>query len=80
MPFHMSSLSLKSVHVIRKNARKAELYYKMYCIFPHLVFFCKNAASYLREYLVFTAISLKKLNLSKKRSYKTNERKDELHY
>jgi hypothetical protein len=35
-------------------------------VFFHILFFCKNTASYLREYLVFKAIILNKLNLSKK--------------
>jgi len=41
-------------------------------IFPHMVCFCKNTASYLREDLVFMAIILKKWNLSTKK-YKKNE-------
>ena len=45
---------------------------------PHIiVFLYTNTASYLREYLVFKAISLKKWNLSKKRSYKKNKREAE---
>jgi hypothetical protein len=48
--------------------------------FHTLHFFCKNAASYLRGYLVFRAIILKKLSMFfKKWSYKKNERKAELH-
>ena len=71
-----ASLSLKKwrfpfkANVIRKELRrKAELYYKMYCIFPHLVFFCKNAASYLREYLVFTAISFEEVEVFPKKGH-----------
>ena len=36
--------------------------------------------AYLREYCVFKAIILKKRNLSKKMSYKKNERRAELHW
>jgi hypothetical protein len=39
-------------------------------IFPHMVCFSKNTASYLRENLVFMAIILKKWNLSTKNTRK----------
>ena len=55
------------------------LHLSTYCFF-----FCKNTASYLREYLVFKAVILKTWNLSKKRSCKKWEEgwtslKDVLH-
>ena len=42
---------------------------KGHIVFFHILFFCKNTASYLREYLVFKAIILNKLNLSKKKCH-----------
>ena len=58
--------SVKAIVMQDKNEREAELHQRTYCIVPHIVFFCKNTASYLREYLVFKAISLKKLSFSLK--------------
>jgi hypothetical protein len=62
MPFHMSETCeqnrlhyfeevkffLYELMSCRKNEREDELHSRMYCIFPHIVFFYRNTASYLR--------------------------------
>jgi hypothetical protein len=49
----------------RKHEREAELQFSKGRVvsFHILIYCCKNTASYLREYLVFLAIALKKWNL-----------------
>ena len=34
----------------KKQNRKAELHQRLYCIVPHIVWFCRNTTSYLKKY------------------------------